>query len=88
MVLLIGSRKIWEPGAALTAGLQSFETKVLTQERNLPDLGALNRELVARAEAVASVATSLDARRQRKQQAPVYLSGQIRLVQKLPYRCE
>src|SRR5260370_35970721 len=29
---LIGSRKIWERGAALTSRLQSFETEVLTQE--------------------------------------------------------
>jgi hypothetical protein len=27
---LIGSRKIWERGAALTSRLQSFETEVLT----------------------------------------------------------
>ena len=32
---LIGSRKIWERGAALTSRLQSFETEVLTQEKNL-----------------------------------------------------
>ena len=32
---LIGSRKIWERGAALTSRLQSFETEVLTQEGNL-----------------------------------------------------
>src|SRR5208282_6234707 len=32
---LIGSRKIWERGAALTSRLQSFETEVLTQEENL-----------------------------------------------------
>jgi Transposase DDE domain group 1 len=35
---LIGSRKIWEPSAALTSRLQSFETKVLTQEENLAGL--------------------------------------------------
>ena len=51
---LIGSRKIWERGAALTSRLQSFETEVLTQEDNLAGLVALNRELVARAEAIAS----------------------------------
>jgi len=33
--------------------LQSFETEVLTQEDNLAGLAALNRELVARAEAIA-----------------------------------
>jgi len=51
---LIGSRKIWERGAALTSRLQSFETEVLTQKENLAGLAALNRELVARAEAIAS----------------------------------
>jgi Transposase DDE domain group 1 len=30
---LIGSRKIWERGAALTSRLQSFETEVLTELR-------------------------------------------------------
>jgi hypothetical protein len=50
----IGSRKIWERGAALTSRLQSFETEVLTQEENLAGLAALNRELVARAEAIDS----------------------------------
>src|SRR5271170_7140158 len=51
---LIGSRKIWERGAALTSRLQSFETEVLTQEENLAGLAALNRELLAKAEAIAS----------------------------------
>src|SRR6266851_2120742 len=51
---LIGSRKIWERGAALTSRLQSFETEVLTQEENLAGLAALNRELVASAEAIDS----------------------------------
>jgi len=46
---LIGSRKIWERGAALTSRLQSFETEVLTQEENLAGLAALNRELVYQA---------------------------------------
>jgi len=49
---LIGSRRIRERGAALTSRLQSFETEVLTQEDNLAGLAALNRELVARAEAI------------------------------------
>ncbi len=40
--------------AALTSRLQSFETEVLTQEENLVGLAALNRELVARAEAIDS----------------------------------
>ena len=51
---LIGSRKIWERGAALTSRLQSFETEVLTQEKNLAGLAALNRELVGKAEAIDS----------------------------------
>jgi hypothetical protein len=51
---LIGSRKIWEREVALTSRLQSFETEVLTQEENLAGLAALNRELVARAEAIDS----------------------------------
>ena len=51
---LIGSRKILERGAALTSRLQSFETDVLTQEDNLAGLAALNRELIAKAEAIAS----------------------------------
>ncbi len=51
---LIGSRKIWERGAALTSRLQSFETEVLTQEETLAGLAALNRELVASAEPIDS----------------------------------
>ena len=51
---LIGSRKIRERGAALTSRLQSFETELLTQGANLAGLGALNRELIARAEAIDS----------------------------------
>jgi hypothetical protein len=51
---LIGSSKIWERGAALTSRLQSFETELLTQEENLAGLAALNRELLARAEAIDS----------------------------------
>ena len=38
----------------MTSRLQSFETEVLTQEENLVGLAALNRELVARAEAIDS----------------------------------
>jgi hypothetical protein len=49
---LIGSSKIWERGAALTSRLQWFETEVLTQPENLGGLAALNRELIARAEAI------------------------------------
>jgi hypothetical protein len=51
---LIGSRKIWEGGAALTSRLQSFETELLTQADHLAGLAALNRELPARAETIDS----------------------------------
>ncbi len=51
---LIGSRKIWERGAALTSRLQSFETEVLAEEENLAGLAALNRELITRAEVIDS----------------------------------
>ena len=51
---LIGSKKVWERGAALTSRLQSFETALLTREENLAGLAALNRELVGRAEAIDS----------------------------------
>jgi hypothetical protein len=47
---LIGSEKIWERGAALTSPLQSFETELLTQEKNLAGLAAINRELLAKVE--------------------------------------
>jgi hypothetical protein len=49
---LIGSEKVLERGAALTSRLQSFETEILTQAENLAGLAALNRELLARAEAI------------------------------------
>ena len=49
---LIGSSKVLERGAALTSRLQSFETELLAQEENLAGLAALNRELVARGEAI------------------------------------
>ena len=51
---LVGAGKIWERGAALTSRLQSFETELPTQEENLAGLAALNRELLARAEAIDS----------------------------------
>jgi hypothetical protein len=51
---LIGSKKILERGAALTSRLHSFETGVLTQENNLAGLAALNRDMIAEAEAIAS----------------------------------
>ena len=49
---LIGSERIWDRGAALTSRLQSFETELLTQEENLTGLAAINRELIARVEAM------------------------------------
>jgi len=51
---LMGSERIWERGAALTSRLQSLETELLTQEENLSGLAAINRELIARAEAIDS----------------------------------
>src|SRR5208337_193129 len=51
---LIGSSKIWERGAALTSRVQSFETDLLTEAGNLAGLAALNRELIAGAEAIDS----------------------------------
>ena len=51
---LIGSEKIWERGAALTSRLQSFETELLTQEKNLAGLAAINRELLAKVETIES----------------------------------
>jgi hypothetical protein len=51
---LIGSSKMLERGGALTSRLQSFETEVLTQQKNLAGLAALNRELVGKAEAIDS----------------------------------
>jgi hypothetical protein len=49
---LIGSEKIWERVAALTSRLQSFETELLTQEKNFAGLATINRELIAKAETV------------------------------------
>src|SRR5712691_1670059 len=51
---LIGSEKIWERGAALTSRLHWFETEVLTQDENLDGLSRINREMIAKAEAVDS----------------------------------
>ncbi|MGA2329974.1 MAG: IS1380 family transposase [Bryobacteraceae bacterium] len=51
---LIGSEKIWERGVALTSRLQSFETEMLAEEENFGGLSAVNRELIAKAEAVDS----------------------------------
>jgi len=51
---LIGSEKTWERGAALTSRLQSFETDMLAEDENFAGLAAINRELIAKAEAVDS----------------------------------
>jgi len=50
----MGSERIWERGAALTSRVQSFETELLTQRENLSGLAVINRELIARAEAIDS----------------------------------
>src|ERR1035437_5809285 len=51
---LIGSEKAWDRGAALTSRLQSFETELLTMPESLAGLRTINRELIAKAEAMAS----------------------------------
>jgi hypothetical protein len=51
---LIGSEKIWERGAALPSRLHWFETEVLSQDENLGGLSRINRELIAKAEAMDS----------------------------------
>jgi hypothetical protein len=48
---LIGSKKNWDRGAALTSRLQTFETELLAGDGNLIGLMTVNRELVAQAEA-------------------------------------
>ena len=47
---LIGSKKNWDRGGALTSRLQSFETGMLAGDENLIGLMAVNRELVAQAD--------------------------------------
>ena len=47
---LIGSKKLWDRGAALTSTLHWFETELLTREENLVGLMAVNREVLAQAE--------------------------------------
>ena len=54
MVLLIGSEKNWDRGAALPSRLQTFETELLAEEENFAGLARLNRELIGRAEAIDS----------------------------------
>ena len=47
---LIGSKKLWDRGAALTSRLHSFETELLASEENLLGLMAVNRELLSQTE--------------------------------------
>src|SRR2546422_4384611 len=49
---LIGSEKIRGRGAALTSRLHWFETEVLSQDENLEGLSRINRELLAKVEAI------------------------------------
>lgn len=51
---LIGSKKVWERGVALTSTLHWFETDLLAHEENFVGLARLNRELVAQGEGVGS----------------------------------
>jgi hypothetical protein len=51
---LIGSETVWDRGAALTSRLQSFETELLTRDDDHAGLAAINRELIAKAEALDS----------------------------------
>jgi hypothetical protein len=51
---LIGSEKIWERGAALTSRLQTLETEMLAEEENFTGLARINRDLIAKAEALNS----------------------------------
>ena len=53
-LLLIGSEKIWDRGAALTYRLQTFEIRILAGEENFADLAQLNWALIGRAEAMDS----------------------------------
>jgi hypothetical protein len=48
---LMGSRKNWDRGGALTSRLHSFEAELLASEENLLGLMAVTRELLAQAEA-------------------------------------
>jgi hypothetical protein len=48
---LIGSKRNWDRGGALTSRLQSFEAELLASDENLLGLMAVSRELVAQAEA-------------------------------------
>src|ERR1017187_5233615 len=49
---LIGSEKTWDRGVALTSRLHTFETEMLAEEENFGRLARINRELIAKAEAI------------------------------------
>jgi hypothetical protein len=51
---LIGSEKTWDRGAALASRLQTFETEMLTEAENFGSLARINRELIAKGEALDS----------------------------------
>jgi len=51
---LIGSEKVWDGGAALTSRLQIIETEMLAEEDSFAGLARINRELIAKVEAVDS----------------------------------
>ena len=55
---LIGSEKIWDRGVALTSRLETFETEMLAGEENFGSLARINRELIAKAEAIDSRSAS------------------------------
>ena len=55
---LIGPEKIWERGAALPSRLHWFETEALSRDENLEGLRRINRELVAKVEAMGSPPSS------------------------------
>jgi len=50
---LIGSKKIWDRGAALPSRLHWFETEVLTEDRNLNGLCYMNQNMIAKVEGIA-----------------------------------
>ena len=51
---LVGSKKVWDRGVALTSRLQTFETEMLAEEENFAGLTQLNRALIGRTEAMDS----------------------------------
>jgi hypothetical protein len=52
---LIGSKKTWDRGAALTSRLQTLETEMLAEEDNSRCLARINRELIAKAEGIGTL---------------------------------